>query len=364
MNYEVVIYIHGISPDEELATFSNAKEVADLSAIHDPLRKSKISHEKEYNAFKQGISRFILDESKQKAWDQAEHCFSEWGWEYQETDANNLGASHRLKDAQHQLGQRVIQAIKDTYWISLFPQKAVRKLALYGLSDAFYYVSSEGQNSIRGRIYHQIASRLRGVLDDPNASVSLTLIGHSAGSVIAFDLVSYLFTDAELFMGDLDGQARELDNNIAIRRKHRKQLSRVFSKKDAVLRESRAVVENLIRLKSMRVAKRLTLRRLITMGSPIAMMAFRSDQSIRALAYGNRVSLSSLGLAGTGGSLVNPCWVNIWNKYDPISFPVEPMVDVGHSVKDFHLRIAWNPLKIHTNYWVSKNVHQLIARLW
>jgi len=109
----------------------------------------------------------------------------------------------------------------------------------------------------------------------------------------------------------------------------------------------------------------LTLKRLITMGSPVAMMALRRDQRIRDLAYdGNRVSLASLGFADAGDAIDNPRWVNIWNKYDPISFPVEPMVEESSSVKDFHLKVAWNPLKSHTNYWNSKNVHRLLAELW
>lgn len=364
MNHEVVIYIHGISPDKDLATIANAREAEDLRVIHDPQRKSEISHEKEYKALKLGISRFIRGEDRQKAWDQAKHCFTEWGWEYQESDAGNLGASHRLADAKHKLGQRVIQAIKDSYWVSLIPQKAVRKLALYGLSDVFYYISHDGRYSIRTRICHQIANRLRGVLDDPNANISLTLIGHSAGSVVALDLVSYLFTDDELFMEELIEQARELDKEIIDAKKQRKLEGGLYRKIDAVFDDSQDVVYNLMMLKSIKDDRRLTLKRLITMGSPIAMMALRSDQRIKEFAYGNRVSLASLGLVGAGERLDNPCWVNIWNKYDPISFPVEPMVKEGSSVKDFHLRVAWNPLKSHTNYWNSKNVHRLLARLW
>ena len=365
MNHEVVIYIHGISPDEHLATIANAVELEELRAIHDPQRKSKISHKSEYEKLKKGISGFIRDESRQKAWDQAEHCFTEWGWEFQETDASNLGASHRLKDAQLLLGQRVIQAIKDSYWITFVPQATIRKLALYGLSDVFYYVSRDGRHSIRARICDQIANCLGGVLDDPDAHISLTLIGHSAGSVIALDLMSYLFTDDELFMSELIEQAGDLDKTGArIKKQKREQKDHVYTKIEAVLDDSRGVVENLMMLKKLKDDRRLNLKRLITMGSPITLMAFRSDQRIRDLAYGNRVPSASIGLFGVDGASDNPCWVNIWNKYDPISFPVDPMMEEGSSVRDYHLRVAWNPLKSHTNYWNSGNVHRLLAGLW
>jgi hypothetical protein len=361
MDHEVVIYIHGISPDEKLATFADERKVERLT---DQVRQRKIeiSHQSEYEKLKNGISRFIRDESRQKAWNQVDYCFTEWGWEFQETDAQNLGAGHRLKDAQHQLGQRVIQAIKDSYWITLIPQQSIRKLALYGLSDVFYYVSSDGGHSIKRRICHQIASRLRDVLDDPSAQVSLTLIGHSAGSVIALDLLPFL---DELSMEELIEQKTGLDKEISVAQKQRKQEGGGYRKIDAVFDDSRDVIDSLMRLKSLKDDRRLTLKRLITMGSPVAMMALRRDQRIRDLAYdGNRVSLASLGFADAGDAIDNPRWVNIWNKYDPISFPVEPMVEESSSVKDFHLKVAWNPLKSHTNYWNSKNVHRLLAELW
>lgn len=311
MNHEVVIYIHGISPDEGLATIAKVREGQDLSDIHDPRRKSDMSHEKDFKALRLGISRFIRGEDRQKAWDQANHCYTEWGWEYQESDAQNLGASHRLADAQKELGQRVIQAIGDSYRVTLIPLMWFRRLALYGLSDVFYCVSSDGQHSIRARLYDQIANRLSSLLDDANAQISLTLIGHSAGSVIALDLMSYLFTDDDLFMGGLKEQARGLDKEISVAKKEREQHGGGHQKSHAVSEDTRAVVENLIRLKSIKDDKRLTLRRLITMGSPIAMLALRSDQSIRELAYGDPVSLASIGLPGTREGLDGPYWANI-----------------------------------------------------
>ncbi|MCW9708141.1 hypothetical protein [Fodinibius salsisoli] len=364
MDQQVIIYIHGISPDENLATIAKVIDGEDLREIQDPQRKMELSHRKEYEALQSGVKRYLRKENKQEEWDKAEHCFTEWGWEYQESDAQNLGASHRLKDAQHYLGQRVIKAITDSYWFTLLPQKAIRKLALYGLADAFYYISSDGRKSIRARIYHLIGNRLGNLLSDPDSTITITIIGHSAGSVVAFDLVNYLFTEDKLSMTELLEEANALEKNISELRKLREQHEMPFTKGDAALEDTLSFVKSLITLKSIKEDNRLTLRRLITMGSPIAMMALRSDKRIRDLAYGNRIPLDSLGLTANGKNSEAPLWVNMWNKYDPISFPVEPMVEESPNVKDYHLRTAWNPLNSHTNYWHSKNVHRLLARLW
>lgn len=365
MNQEVVIYIHGITPDEKLATIAKAKDFEDLRSIHEPENKAKVSHENEYMALRSGISQRIKDDAKQASWDQAVHCFTEWGWEYQESDAANLGASHRLADAQHELGQRVLRAIKDAYWIKFIPLP-IRKLTLYGMSDIFYYVSHDGRASIRARICHQIASQLRDILDEPSINISLTLLGHSAGSVIALDLVSYLFTDDELFMEELIEQARNLEKSKADAEKQRRSEGGLYRKIDAVIDDSLDFVEGLMKLKSAKNDGRLTLKSLVTMGSPVSMMALRSDRRIKDLAYGgSRVSLESLGLKSSSDEREDDCWINIWNKSDPISFPVKPMMEESNLVKDFCVRVlSLNPIKWHTGYWSSKKVQRLLARKW
>lgn len=227
-------------------------------------------------------------------------------------------------------------------------------------------MSLEGGDSIRKSIYQQISNYLSNTLADPNANISLTLIGHSAGSVVAFDLMTYLFASEEISIGSYEEQAASLRKQLVETTKKWKQNGKHFgrTKKCAVLSDSLSVAENFIRLKSIKSEGRLTLRRLITMGSPIAMMAFRNDDIVRSLAYGERIPLASIGLPSGSECLDAPYWINIWNKYDPISFPVEPMFEQGLSVKDFHLRIGWNPLTTHVNYWNSKNVHRLLAKLW
>jgi hypothetical protein len=178
------------------------------------------------------------------------------------------------------------------------------------------------------------------------------------------DLVDYLFTDDEYFPftdPDLDIEKRmqifheindpESDDPAVGHRKI-----------DAVQRDSFDAEKRLAQLREMTEDGRLTLKRLITMGSPISMLILRSDRRIRDLAYGGRVSPSSVGIDGSGEKPDDPAWVNIWNKYDPISFPVAPIMEEGAPVTDFHVRVAWNPLKSHTGYWTSKNVHRLLAR--
>jgi len=56
-----------------------------------------------------------------------------------------------LTKAQHLLGQRVIPVIDNTWDLTWNPARLVvrniRKLAFYGFSDMFYYVSTDGKKS-------------------------------------------------------------------------------------------------------------------------------------------------------------------------------------------------------------------------
>lgn len=360
-NHEVVVYIHGISPNENLATFKVSND-GNLEFNHKKQQVSEISHKSEYEALRAGVEKY-LKEDKYHLWDKAKHCLSEWGWEYKESDAQNIGASHRLKDAQHQLGQRVIQSIKDSYWISLLPI-GIRKLSLYGLSDAFYYISSDGRESVSARIYQQVYEQLSAVLSAKEDTVSLTLIGHSAGSVIAFDLLNYLFNEDDVYLEVLKEKASAIEDRISKLKEYRVKNHKPYTKREASENDTLDVIKSQISLKTMKTEGRIKLRRLITMGSPIAMMILRSDENIRGLAYGNRLTPTSLGLPESESIDGGPIWVNIWNKHDPISFPVEPIVEESALVKDFQLRVSWDPRKSHTNYWHSKNVHKLLASIW
>lgn len=360
--HDLIIYIHGVSPDEDLVTVT---EKTISGEERPPSQRS--GHQEDYEFLSRGVGEQISNTTRKEAWQKAIHCHTEWGWEHEETDAQ-IGASHRLIDAQYHLGKRTIRKMKRPWvWGSLL--SPLRKIELYGLSDVFYYVTTDGRRSVRDRIADQIGKSLGALLDDPGAHVSFTLIGHSAGSVIAFDIVTSLLTDEQSFMETLDSLAEkeaQLESRL-------EKLNELFSGKPVLkgpagVEDTLGVTQRRRKLLAGIQEKRFTLRRLFTLGSPITMLALRSDEDVRSLAYGQPMSLDRLGLAlensGTVGQPESLRWANIWDVRDPISFPVESLVEESPVVKDFHVKTTVNFLKSHTAYWTSRKVHKVIGTQW
>ena len=363
MPRDLVIYIHGVSPGEgaKPATESSPEELEES--------RSELSHGPEYQELREGVGSALGTAACERWREATTHCYTEWGWEHEESDASNLGRSHRLSDAQHYLGQRIMKVIAESYRFSVFPQRPVRALSLYGLSDVFYYVSADGNRSIRARISQQIAKTGAELLDDRQQRVFLTVIGHSAGSVIALDLVSYLFGGKTEFFEDFESEQSSLESEIdKVRRRGSEQgVPFGFNKNDHVLMDTLEASRRIEELKSAAGEGRLALKLLCTMGSPISMLAFRSDDAIGRIAYQGRLPLQELGITRPepdSGETDTPRWINIWDRHDPISFPIAPLVEESPIVEDHHLTVSWNPLASHTSYWSSAGVHRLLAEHW
>ena len=62
----------------------------------------------------------------------------------------------------------------------------------------FYYASKDGKKAVRNTVATQIIKAMDQYLSADKAPLlSLTILGHSAGSTIAFDLLFYLFFEHE-----------------------------------------------------------------------------------------------------------------------------------------------------------------------
>jgi len=353
----VLVFIHGVSlHGPELKRPLREGRDTDHPGI-DP----GFAHTSQYDAFQQGVSG-LLSGSVRTAWDEAAVCRVEWG-DHTDSDAHSFGAVHRLSSAQQQLASRVAEVMGRVRF-ALIP-RGVRRLSLVGLSDAFYCISADGSKNVRRLVEWQLMESLEGLLDEGITDLDLTVVGHSAGTIIALDWIQYLFGDPSPIRDDF---ARLEDAETALET-HRAELTEDrsaeglpfgFRKVDAVALHTTGLLRRFTRLV---VDGRVRLRLLVTMGSPICMLAFRSDLAIRDLAYGERIPLSRLGLnSESTGDAVQ--WLNLWNKNDPVSFPVEPMVDSTHSVEDRHVRPSWDVRKSHTGYWSSRAVHRVVADIW
>jgi hypothetical protein len=311
---EIIIFVHGVSSDQ-------------LGRRHNS----------EYNALYDGVAAASPQSS---AWRTAEVCRIEWGWNYDAV--NEPHGEQALTLAQTTLGERLLSVINEAYDPTINPGRfvvnAFRPLLVYGFSDMFYYVSNDGKAAVRGAMAEQIMQFVQAGRGDPREPLSLTIVGHSAGSVIAFDFCFYLFAEEDRrFVKD---PVRGLYN------------------------------EEIKHLRMLALEGRLRIRRLITMGSPIAMLACRNDVVVQLLADGGRINPAWYGLTQNPPlfgplKLRGPRWMNLWDKDDPIAFPVEPLMDnYSRTVADVYMNVSSNIAEAHNLYWANPEVHQHLATHW
>ena len=307
---EVVIYIHGVS--------QSTKERA---------------HDREYHELHTGIARSATN------WP-SEYCGVEWGGNSSPRDPNPK--SHKLlATAQRHLGSRVMPVVDNSFDLTANPARfavgTIRKLAFYGFSDMFYYVSRDGKQAVRAAVARKVTDFIRSKVTD-NDLLSISLFGHSAGSVVAFDFLFYLFSEKKSAAGFCTG----------------------------VRAAGRAMTEF-----ENRVANgTLRLRRLVTFGSPLAFTIFRNDSVLETLANDKQLDPADYGLASNFSEhhpqLSGPRWVNFWDKDDPISFPIEPLMAQSNTdfALDVYSDVSDSLTRAHNAYWDNADVHREIGKRW
>ncbi len=311
---EIIIYIHGVSGD---------------------LRGR--DHTEDYEALHNGIA------SRNSAWP-TRYAGVEWGWNH---DPGAAKSQQLLTDAQRLLGSRLMPALHDQRDFTLNPARAVinklRDLVFYGFGDMFYYVSQAGKAAVRDAVAQQIIDHIESETDgDDSVPVSLTLLGHSAGSVIAADFLFALFTRAE------DYTYVELPQC-----------------------EVAASESGMVRLRRMAHAdSRLRVRRLITFGSPISLLACRSDAVLEILARNKELNPADFGLTSQwshGEPVEGSRWINLWDRDDPIAWPIEPLIAEHRRTRvaeDVYVDVSDSVSRSHTRYWRSEKAHRSIAERW
>ncbi len=311
--HEYLIYIHGVSQDNNQ------------------------SHRGTYDSLHQGIQAVQESFPHRSDWERATRCDVEWGWNFDRQATP--GGDRLLADAQDKFAETILPEIKKARDWTLNPARlllfTLRELMIKGFSDMFYYASKDGKSSIRSTVASQILQQIKQPLEK-GEPISLTFLGHSAGTVVAFDFLFYLFAPSSLlkehdFVGDHQiGEFNKL----------------------------RQLADN----------KKLRVRRLFTSGSPISMLAFRSDPVLEILANGNQLNPSDYGLDQNpdvfGSPLLGPRWLNFWDKDDIIAWPVEPLLQETQSVQDIQLDVGDHVSTVHNKYWSDLGMQQKIAEYW
>jgi hypothetical protein len=192
----------------------------------------------------------------------------------------------------------------------------------YGWSDIVYYTSAEGEAAARHDVWSQILDRV-----PTREAIDITIISHSLGSMLAHDFLFYLFSG-----------------------KRRNERTQVCGTRDG--------------WDSAEVNWRL--RRLITMGSPLAPLIVRAPGFVQRIAHEPSPWLdpADLGLGQVSHAGARPVWLNVWDRHDVVSFPVSGIYGAGDRIRDLYPDFTdWTP-RAHGAYWKSRKVAKALARFW
>lgn len=330
MTKEIIVLIHGVNPRSE---GSNAV--------------------KDYDTLREGVQSELnaKDSLRAKHWRAATPCTPTWGW-MRDHNAQARAAHELLQRAQLEAGNQLFTSIDDQSDITWNPLRIVinqlRPVTFYGFGDMFYYCSADGKNGVR----QEVGSEIQSCISPDDEALSITLIGHSAGAVIAADLAFYIFNQK--------GVSKFVNPQHVVKPANK---SSLFSSKAV------AQTNNWIRKLRRKVGTgRLRLRRLITLGSPFSLVLFRSDAIIRTLAdRGAKLDPLDYGLESQFADEVlprGPRWINVWDKDDVISWPLSFLFGRDDLVVDLHPDVSDQLSKVHGAFWTSRKVHELIAERW
>lgn len=300
---EVPLFLHGITPDRRPG-----------------------SHDDDYDALLGLVNGALRRRGKPPF--SAEPIRVEWGW-----DSGQAGLADRLlATAEARASDAVRTAEKEARDLTLNPARVVyrslRRNFLHGFADLFYYVSRDGERAVREHVFSVAAGTVNRL--GKGARVSLTVFAHSAGSVIAHDLLYHLFGS------------------------------------EATPPECGEAEKEVLKARELVGRERLRVRRLYTLGSPITPLLVRADSLLKRLVEEHPLEPAELGL-GWDLTLGNPRWVNFWDEDDIFAFPVAFNYAAGphgHAVEDRYADLGDIFPTVHGRYWHSGKVAEGIAETW
>jgi hypothetical protein len=291
---EVALFIHGIT---------TGKYTGSHDSVYDPL------YELVQNAL-QELDKPPFDVPPVKV---------EWGWQ----SGQSSEADRYLSEAESSIHDRVSAIEKGVHDLSpLRPLDALAKrYMMLGFADLFYYVSRDGENSVRRHVFGYLNGQIS-ALKAHTPRLSLTIIAHSAGTIIAHDLMYHLFRPA--------GQTGDGDDPV---------------------RQARELAQQ----------GKLRIRRFYSMGSPITPLTVRANSLMTKIVHDTQINPEDIGLR-QGDGLSNPRWVNFWDEDDLAAFPVEFLyANETGVIEDHYIRLGGFLADVHGRYWTNEELARTIA---
>jgi len=298
---EIPIFIHGVSPEMK-----------------------PTSHKGEYGDLLKAVNLGLKERGKPKL---SKPIHIEWGRKFR----GSKGMDQYLAQVEKTLNTGVLDGMGlGNYSGVLGAYKPVRELLFFAVADLMYYVSSDGKQALRKHVFGGVANKILSLAKQSNR-LSLTFFTHSAGTLIAHDLLYYLF-------GKKYKQGEMAENEVKriLKYTHRK------STEDTS-------------------ATLLRVRRLYTFGSPISLLSIRANSLINKLRNKQKLDTEDIGLR-QADELENPRWVNFWDKDDLIAAPVSFLYDNSMGViEDIPVNVGIVLPSAHTDYWYSLEMANYIA---
>lgn len=302
---EIPVFIHGMTPDV-----------------------NPLGHNTEYDSLLALVQRELRALSKPTFTERPLKV--EWGWATGQTTS----ADEKLAEAERWLTEGVTaqeKHLRGTDWTFnplSFARRWAREFLFYGIADMFYYVSEDGESTVRGRVFKYLANELLRVMAQENKNCSLTIFAHSGGTVITHDWLYHLHRS------NIVEQAKGGD----------------------------VTVNNTVLLREMVQRGKIRIRRLYTFGSPITPLALRSNGLITRFLEGKLLNPQDIGFT-PDENLSGPRWLNFMDKDDFFSYPLSFMYasGAGKLVEDHFVDVGDTPISAHNGYWWSRDMARKIA---
>lgn len=207
-------------------------------------------------------------------------------------------------------------------------RKLREELVQFGLADAVYYASEDGERAVRAAVYGQVLAALRELREEPE--VMLHVVAHSLGVTVAHDFLYGLFGKPST--PDYLGQAASAQDSA-----------------DYLFWREKAQMSQLL------------LGSFTSMASQLPLFALRKQALVDQLAQGKVLDPSVIGIVSNGQTQ----WLIVYDVDDPLGFASRELYGDHPEVRQVQVDAGDTPLKAHTAYWrdslVIRETAQLIA---
>ena len=216
----------------------------------------------------------------------------------------------------------------------------LRQLLIFGISDAFYYCTPNGEEAIREAIFScvidEINNHLQEIIDE--GALQFSLVTHSLGSIIGYDFLFNAF--GKPYLG--------VKSNTNYTTQTIPDFFSSISYDKSTKKTNWSIDGQEIELK---------LRNFVTMGSPILLTLGRNEQVKKDVENSTPLKPELLGLVDPSSQR----WLNIWDKQDFLGFPLDEIFENRNKIifePDVDTGILFT--KPHTNYFESADVQKAV----